>query len=152
MEKGRLEEIHKLYFSLIPLFYKCKTFYIDKNRAGEMCNKNQAMAIMIIGKSEKITPTALSKFINMEKGSLTPLIDSLEEKKLVIRSNDPNDRRKVLLSLTSDGIELMKTIEEQSQKGLELMIANLNDTEIDQMHDSLKTLVSIMKIIANTAI
>ncbi len=150
MEKGRLDEIHKLYMSLIPLFYKCKTHYIDKNRADDLCNKNQAMAIMIIGKAEKITPTALSKFINMEKGSLTPLIDSLEEKKLVIRSNDPKDRRKVLLSLTSDGTEYMKTIEEHSQKGLELMVANLNDAEIIQMYDSLKTLVNIMKIIADS--
>ncbi len=151
MEKDRMEEIHKLYFSLIPLFYKCKTFYIDKNRADDLCNKNQSMAIMIIGKAETITPTALSKFINMEKGSLTPLIDSLVEKKLAIRSNDPNDRRKILLSLTSEGIKYMKTMEEQSQKGLALMVANLNETEIDQMHDSLKTLVSIMKIIADSA-
>ena len=54
MENDRLEEIHKLYFSLIPLFYKCKTFYIDKNRADDLCNKNQAMAIMIIGKAKKL--------------------------------------------------------------------------------------------------
>lgn len=150
MEKDSLEEIHKLYFSLIPLFYKCKTFYIDKNRADDLCNKNQAMAIMIIGKAEKITPTTLSKFINMEKGSLTTLIDSLEEKKFVIRTSDPNDRRKVLLSLSSDGIEYMKTIEEQSQKGLALMFANLDEKEIDQMHASLKTLVEILKKIADS--
>lgn len=150
MEKDRLEKIHKLYFSLIPLFYKCKTFYIDKNRADDLCNKNQAMAIMIIGKAEKITPTTLSKFINLEKGSLTPLIDSLEEKKFVTRSNDPNDRRKVLLSLTSEGIEYMKVIEDQSQKGLALMVANLSETEIDQMHDSLETLVGIMRVIADS--
>ncbi len=150
MEKDRLEEIHKLYFSLIPLFYKCKTFYIDKNRADDLCNKNQAMAIMIIGKAEKITPTTLSKFINMEKGSLTTLIDSLEEKKFVIRTSDPNDRRKVLLSLTSDGIEYMKTIEEQSQKGLALMVNNLDEKEIDKMHISLKTLVEILKKIADS--
>jgi DNA-binding MarR family transcriptional regulator len=92
MENDKIEELHKLYFNLIPLFYKCKTFYIDKNRTDDLCNKNQSMAIMIIGKAEKIMPSALSKFINMEKGSLTTLIDSLEEKNFVIRSSDPNDR------------------------------------------------------------
>jgi MarR family transcriptional regulator, organic hydroperoxide resistance regulator len=150
MENDRLEELHKLYFSLIPLFYKCKTFYIDKSKTDDLCNKNQSMAIMIIGKAEKITPTTLSKFINMEKGSLTTLIDSLEERKFVIRSSDPNDRRKVLLSLTSEGIEHMKTIEDQSQKGLALMVANLDEKEIDQMHASLKTLVEILKKIADS--
>jgi DNA-binding MarR family transcriptional regulator len=107
------------------------------------------MAVMIIGKAEKIMPTALSKFLNMEKGSLTTLIDSLVEKEYVTRSNDPNDRRKVLLSLTSKGIEYMKTIEEQSQKGLALMIACLDENEIDQMHTSLKTLVEILKKISD---
>ncbi|MHB8061928.1 MAG: MarR family winged helix-turn-helix transcriptional regulator [Ruminiclostridium sp.] len=150
MENDSLEELHKLYFNLIPLFYICKTFYIDKNRTDDLCNKNQGMAIMIIGKAEKITPTTLSKFINMEKGSLTTLIDSLEEKKLVIRSSDPNDRRKVLLSLTSEGIEHMKTLEEQSRKGLALMVANLDEKEIDQMHASLKTLIEILKKIADS--
>lgn len=149
MENDRLEELHKLYFNLIPLFYKCKNFYIDKNRKDELCNKNQSMAIMIIGKAEKIMPTALSKFINMEKGSLTTLINSLVEKNFVNRSSDPNDRRKVLLSLTSKGIEYMKTIEEQSQKGLALMIAGLDEKEIDQMHTSLKTLVEILKKISD---
>ena len=150
MENDRLEEIHKLYFSLIPLFYKCKTFYIDKNKTDDLCNKNQSMAIMIIGKAGKIMPSTLSKFINMEKGSLTTLIDSLEEKMFVFRSSDPNDRRKVLLSLTSEGIEYMKTIEERSQKGLALMVANLDEREIDQMHDSLKILVETFKKIGDS--
>lgn len=150
MENDRLEELHKLYFNLIPLFYKCKAFYIDINKTDDLCNKNQGMAIMIIGKAGIITPSTLSKFINMEKGSLTTLIDSLEEKKFVIRSNDPNDRRKVLLSLTSKSIKYMKTIEEQSQRGLALMVDNLDEKEIDKMHASLKTLVEILKKIADS--
>jgi DNA-binding MarR family transcriptional regulator len=152
MVNDRLKELHRLYFKLLPLFYKCKTFYIDKSRTDGMCNKNQTMAIMIIGKAGEITPTTLSKFINMEKGSLTTLIDSLEEKKLAIRSCNPNDRRKVLLSLTSDGIEYMKSIEEQSQNGLASMVANLNEEEIEQMHTSLKNLVDIFKKIAERTI
>lgn len=150
MENSKLEELNKLYFNLIPLFYKCKSFYIDKSKADDLCNKNQCMAIMMIGKADKITPTTLSKLINMEKGSLTTLIDSLEDKKLVIRTNYPNDRRKVLLSLTSQGIEYMKAMEEQSQRGLAFMVANLDENEIDQMYDSLKTLVEILKKIADS--
>lgn len=149
MKNDKLEEIHSLYFSLIPLFYKCKTLYIDKNRVDDLCNKSQSMAIMIIGKAGNITPTTLSKFINMEKGSLTTLVDSLVDKKLVVRSGSPGDRRKVLLSLTPEGIEYMKAVEEQSQKGLASMVANLDENEIDQMHDSLKGLVEVLRKIAD---
>jgi DNA-binding MarR family transcriptional regulator len=150
MKNEKTEELHKLYFSLIPLFYKCKTFYIDKNRTDDLCNKNQSMAIMIIGKAKIITPTVLSKFINMEKGSLMTLIDSLVEKEFVIRTNDPSDRRKILLSLTPEGTMYMNAIEEQSVRGLALMVENLDENEIDQIHDSLKTLVEIMKKISDS--
>jgi uncharacterized coiled-coil protein SlyX len=44
----------------------------------------------------------------------------------------------------------MKTIEEQSQKGLALMVANLDEREIDKMHDSLKILVETFKKIADS--
>lgn len=152
MGNDRLDELHELYFNLIPLFYKCKTIYMDRNKTYDLCNKNQSMAVMIIGKAEEITPTALSKLINMEKGSLTALIDSLVEKKLAIRSNDPEDRRKILLSLTSEGIEHMKAIEEQSKQELLLMVANLDEKEVDQMHDSLKILVELLKKIAGRTV
>ncbi len=152
MGNDRLDELHELYFNLIPLFYKCKTIYMDRNKTYDLCNKNQSMAVMIIGKAEEITPTALSKLINMEKGSLTALIDSLVEKKLAIRSNDPEDRRKILLSLTSEGIEHMKAIEEQSKQELLLMVANLDEKEVNQMHDSLKILVELLKKIAGRTV
>lgn len=152
MGNDRLDELHELYFNLIPLFYKCKTIYMDRNKTYDLCNKNQSMAVMIIGKAEEITPTALSKLINMEKGSLTALIDSLVEKKLAIRSNDPEDRRKILLSLTSEGIEYMKAIEEQSKQELLLMVANLDEKEVNQMHDSLKILVELLKKIAGRTV
>lgn len=152
MENRRLEDIQEQYFKLIPLFYKCKTFYIDKKRADSLCNKNQSMAIMIIGKAERIMPTTLSKFINMEKGSLTTLIDSLVEKKLVYKSDDPSDRRKVWLALTSDGKAYMKAIEGQSKSGLAEMVADLDEVEIEQMYSSIKTLAKILKKISDNII
>jgi len=137
-------ELHGLYFSLIPLLQKCRTLD-HSGGSDDSCNKNQLMAIMVIGKAESITPTALSKFMNMEKGSLTTLIDSLENKGFVRRLNDPNDRRKTLLSLTSKGIDQMKATEEQSQQIFAKMTAILSESEKDEMHISLKSLVKLLK-------
>lgn len=148
MKNYELEELHGLYLSLTPLLQKCKTLY-NNDRSEDLCNKNQIMAIMIIGKAESITPTMLSKLINMEKGSLTTLIDSLVKKDYVQRLSDPNDRRKTLLSLTANGIKQMRITEEQSQKVFAAMITNLDESEIDEMHKSLKSLVKILKKISS---
>lgn len=149
MEETQLRALHRQYFNLIPLFYKCKTFYIDKNKTDYLCNRNQTMAIMLIGKAEKIMTTELSQYIKMEKGSLTTLIDSLVEKGLVIRSGDPKDRRKVLLSLTPEGINYMQTTEEQSLRGLGMMLAGLSAEEIGGVYTSLNTLVDALRKIAD---
>lgn len=151
MENSKFEELHGLYLSLIPLLQKCKTIY-NNDRSDNSCNKNQIMAIMIIGKAKTIMPTALSKLINMEKGSLTTLIDSLEKKEYVKRFCDPGDRRKTMLSLTDKGITQMKVIEEQSQKVFAAMLAGLDTSEINEMHSSLKSLVKILKKISGNII
>ena len=152
MENKKLEEIHQQYITLIPLLYKCKGYFINKKIGNGLCNKNQVTAIMIIGKAGSIMPTTLSKFIDMEKGSLTTLVDSLVDKKLVIRSDDPNDRRKIWLSLTADGIANMKEIEQQSFEGIASMASVLEEEDINQLQDSLQTLSGILrKVAASTA-
>jgi len=81
----------------------------------------------------------------MEKGSLTTLIDSLEKMDYVKRLDDPNDRRKKMLSLTAEGIIQLRVIEEQSKKSFADMIVKLNESEIDEMFTSLKSLVKILR-------
>jgi len=144
MENSKFEELHALYISLIPLLQKCNTRE-NIDRSDKLGNKNQVMAIMIIGKAETISMTFLSKFINMEKGSLTTLIDSLEKMDYVKRLDDPNDRRKKMLSLTAEGIIQLRVIEEQSKKSFADMIVKLNESEIDEMFTSLKSLVKILR-------
>jgi len=144
MENSKFEELHALYISLIPLLQKCNTRE-NIDRSDKLGNKNQVMAIMIIGKAETISMTSLSKFINMEKGSLTTLIDSLEKMDYVKRLDDPNDRRKKMLSLTAEGIIQLRVIEEQSKKSFADMIGKLNESEIDEMFTSLKSLVKILR-------
>ena len=139
---NKFDELHGLYMGLIPLLQKCKSLH--HNRSDTLGKKNQTMAIMIIGKAKSITPTALSKLINMEKGSLTALIDSLEKKEYVQRLDDPDDRRKILLSLTAKGITQMRMVEEQSKRSFAEMIKNLDESEIDEMYISLKGLVKIL--------
>jgi len=144
MENSKFKELHALYISLIPLLQKCNTRE-NIDRSDKLGNKNQVMAIMIIGKAETISMTFLSKFINMEKGSLTTLIDSLEKMDYVKRLDDPNDRRKKMLSLTAEGIIQLRVIEEQSKKSFADMIVKLNESEIDEMFTSLKSLVKILR-------
>lgn len=53
------------------------------------------------------TITELSRKFVLDPSTLVPVIDSLERKGLVVRSKDPNDRRRVPLSITEQGGRLL---------------------------------------------
>jgi len=100
---------------------------------------------MIIGKREKITPSALGKHLDMQKGSLTTLIDSLEEMNLVSRAPDPNDRRKTLLQLTKEGEDYRQLKMEEFKKNLVILFDSLPEEEIEDFAKNLENIVNTIK-------
>jgi DNA-binding MarR family transcriptional regulator len=60
--------------------------------------------------NEGITQQALSEKLFVTKGNVCGLIGRLEERGLVVRSNDPDDRRANHLELTPAGRELIEQV------------------------------------------
>ena len=59
----------------------------------------------------ELTPKQLQDLILISSGGLTNRIDQLEKKGLIERSPNPNDRRSLLVKLTSTtGLELLKEV------------------------------------------
>ena len=109
------------------------------------CTKNQVKAVIILGKAEKITPTTLGKCMDMEKGSITTLIDSMENMNLVYRKDDLMDKRKTWIQLTKEGEEYYIKQEEKFIKQIEELFITLSEEEIDEFSGSLKTIVEILE-------
>lgn len=107
-------------------------------------SKNQPMVIGIIGMEGEIIPSIIGNCIGMDKSSLSRMVSDLEKKGMVLRKIDPEDRRKVLISLTKKGLRcynyLNKVIDEQ------LEFADEKDLE-DYMQ-GLETMVRIQRKIA----
>ncbi|MEJ5362002.1 MAG: MarR family transcriptional regulator [Spirochaetota bacterium] len=62
------------------------------------------------GKDEGIKINDLGKLAGLEPSSMTGLIDRMEKDGLVIRVNDPKDRRATNIQLTQKGIDVRKPI------------------------------------------
>jgi len=90
--------------SLSPLFHRIFSPEMEKSRmeAG-VCNKNQEKALLILLHSDRIIPSRLGTFLNLQRGSLTSLVDSLERLGFVHRAPDGEDRRKIHIELTAAG-------------------------------------------------
>ncbi|HID7760695.1 TPA: MarR family winged helix-turn-helix transcriptional regulator, partial [Clostridioides difficile] len=86
----------KIYSSLY--LEDLKKFAPDYN-----VNKTQLRALVFIKNYGVISMTDLCSKLNIEKGSLTSMVDDLTDKKYVTRKRDLVDRRKYLIDITEEG-------------------------------------------------
>lgn len=87
----------------------------------------------------------LGKFLDLQKGSLTSMVDALEEKELVYRKGDPGDRRKTLVSLTEKGEEYRAWLMEQTEERVSEILNRLDEKDIIEYQTSLETLMKLFK-------
>jgi len=107
--------------------------------------KNHIMIIGFLYQNQVLTATEIAKMLNMEKGSLTTLIDQLVGFRLVIRCEDVSDRRKALISLTNAGKAEMEDIMINSTQRMREILCNVDPDELLKFVDSLRYTVEFMQ-------
>ncbi len=147
LKEKKTKELYPLFLEFFPLFHQKVGCAFHKDCDDYKCNKNQHKTIMVIGNMGKITPTMLGKYLDLKKGSLTTLIDSLEMMSLLERDTDPNDRRKTLLKLTEEGKAYFKSKNEELETKLQHMFGALKEEELDTFINSLKNVVDTLKML-----
>lgn len=111
-------------------------------------SKNQPMVIKFIGMESEIMPSTIGNYTGMDKSSLTRIIDDLEKKGMVFRKSDPEDRRKVLVSLTDKGMECYNYFSEVSDG----LLKQVDEKDASEYLQSLETNVRILNKIAHRRI
>lgn len=84
--------------------------------------------------------------ILISSGSMTYVIDRLEQKGLLIRSACPDDRRVIHVNLTDIGIRLMENIMPKHQEWVDNIFSSLNTDESEIFVKLLKKVSKQMKI------
>lgn len=108
-------------------------------------SKNQPLVIKIIGIEGEIMPSTLGKYTGMEKSSLTRMVDDLEKKGIVFRKTDPDDRRKVLVSLTEKGFDYYNCLNRITAEMADEILQFVDDKDVEDYLHSLETMVKLMR-------
>ncbi|HSH35487.1 MarR family transcriptional regulator [Schnuerera sp.] len=144
--KNPITETRHGLIKFMSLFHRLFSSSIKKDMDDEYkCTKNQIKALMIIAKSERITPTVLGKCMDMEKGSITTLIDSMADMNLVYREDNPEDKRKIFIKLSKEGKNYYIKQEERFNKRIEELFSSLSEEKIIKFNNSLETIVEILE-------
>ena len=78
----------------------------DPHRPGEL-SIIQVRALFQLARDEEITAGELARRAELSPGSMTSMLDQLEESGIVRRRRSETDRRQVIVTLTDDGRELL---------------------------------------------
>jgi len=108
-------------------------------------SKNQPMVIKIIGIQGEIMPSTIGKYTGMEKSSLTRMVDDLEKKGIVFRKTDPEDRRKVLVSLTEKGLNCYNDLNKITAEMADEILQFVDEKDVEDYMQSLETKVRILR-------
>jgi DNA-binding MarR family transcriptional regulator len=128
---------------------------LQKKFAGNFkeLSKNQPMVIKIIGMEGEMMPSTIGKYTGMEKSSLTRMVDNLEKKGIVYRKTDPDDRRKVLVSLTEKGLRYYNYLTKITAEMADEILKFVDEQDVEEFVQSLETMVRILrKIDANRSV
>ncbi|MHB0990237.1 MAG: MarR family winged helix-turn-helix transcriptional regulator [Burkholderiales bacterium] len=101
--------------------------------------------IATLGNTPGMSFRELGQKTLITKGTLTGVVNRLEEKKLVVRRPDPNDGRSQIVSLTGQGVTLFERVFPQQLDYLNSAFAALEADEIERMRQTLSRLRSVFR-------
>ncbi len=146
MNNDRAKEIHDLLFTFMGLFHEKFIYrFRQETDCEHTLKKNHSKILNILYQHDQITLTEIGKMLDIEKGSMTTLIEVLEEKDFVIRSHDPADRRKALISLSPKGKEEMDRIMNLYTQKIDQFLVKVDADEIREFQTNLERVVGFLK-------
>lgn len=98
------------------------------DRMGEL-TPGRFSLLMLLKHNPGINQTDLSRAVGLDKSTLTPALDQLERKGLVIRERTANDRRTYALSLSEKGEALLADLTAKVERHEENIVAALSGAE-----------------------
>ncbi len=115
--------------TLFQIGQAVKNIFWDKSRL-EHLTPAQVKALLFVHytRNGAITIGNIAKYLTCTPATASGVIDSLERKKLILRTRDPEDRRRVHLSLTPAGKKMAGVVEDIGNE-IEEIIGEFNYDE-----------------------
>ena len=107
-------------------------------------NKTQLRALVFMKNYGEISMTELCAKLNIEKGSLTSMINDLSKKGYVYREKNLKDRRKYMIVITEEGKKIAADFTEKLSNDLEAKFFKLDTDEREKYLEAIETLATLV--------
>ena len=115
------------------LGFNAKQHSFDEyEKAGLTPYHHAILAVLDEGVPE--TQAAIADSLGYDRGTLVGLLDELEERGLLERQRDPNDRRRHLVQLTADGKRKLRRLRTLARELEDEFLEPLSNAEREKLH------------------
>lgn len=94
--------------------------------------------------NKRVHPSYLSDRLNLSRSYITAVLNSLEEKKMLVRKMDTEDRRRVTIEITKKGRDVFDDLIKNELQVIDKIIHNLSIEKTLVLVDLLKQATSIL--------
>ncbi len=111
--------------ALVQLSHLVQRAFIDVGRSHDLTPQQAQLLCVLAQEEHGVGMSELGKMLNLEKSSVTGLVDRVQRRELVERVADSCDRRALKIKLTAEGLRLANAAHEGVVEKLEEMAAGL---------------------------
>jgi DNA-binding MarR family transcriptional regulator len=90
--------------------------------------------MLVLDEGSADTQGSIADALGYDRGQLVGLLDELQEQGLVERQRDPNDRRRHLVRMTSDGTKALRRLRSLARRNEDEFLEPLSEEERAQLH------------------
>ena len=84
---------------------------------------------------KEISSGEISNNLNVSTARVASILKSLESKHLILRKNDSDDKRKILIDITDEGVKLMNNINNEVSKRIEYLVNKIGLVDFEKYLD-----------------
>jgi DNA-binding MarR family transcriptional regulator len=130
----------------IGLLFRTLSFGLKKR----LCKLNigphhMKVLFLLCSLEEAPTISKISRTLAISLAMMTRIIDRLEEKKLVTRNADPDDRRAIRIALTDKGRKIAHELESTKKRKMKALLESFSEEDRQRFMEALRALIGVIQ-------
>ncbi len=134
---GKMRSFNRFYTNLLGL--------LDKTLLKSDYSLTEVRIMFELNRLLTTTASELVKLLNLDPAYLSRILSGFEEKNLIDKQRSNEDMRKQLLSLTSNGQQVISELQEKANEQIKKLLSNIKEEDQDRLVAGMKTIESILK-------